>query len=191
MDYAPHGSLRKKHSRGTQVPLDSIVSYAKQAALALQYAHTHDQRVIHRDVKPENLLLKTPDFVLLSDFGIATAARTVTTANSGQDTNVAGTYAYMAPEQLVGRPCFASDQYALAIMVYEWLCGEPPFSGQEYAQWLYQHQRMSPPPLQERVPSHLVSKRWYSRLSRKSPRTALHELRTSQPARDRCIQWTG
>ncbi len=151
MDYAPHGSLRKQHPKGTRVPLDKVVSYVKQTASALQ--HAHDQRVIHRDVKPHNLLLKTPDFVLLSDFGIATAARSTTIKDITQGPGVAGTYEYMAPEQLIGQPCPASDQYALAIMVYEWLCGELPFSGQEYVQWLYLHQQVPPPPLQERVSS--------------------------------------
>ena len=120
MEYAPNGSFREKYPRGTRVPLDVVVPAVKQVASALQYAH--DQRVIHRDVKPENLLLNAQNMILLSDFGIATASRTAMTANTAQG-DIIGTYAYMAPEQLKGRPVPASDQYSLAIMVYEWLCG--------------------------------------------------------------------
>src|SRR5260370_22227201 len=61
MDYAPHGSLDKRYPRGTELPLAMIVSYIKQVALALQYAH--DQRVIHRDIKPANFLLGTNEEV--------------------------------------------------------------------------------------------------------------------------------
>jgi serine/threonine protein kinase len=65
MDYAPNGSLRQRHPRGERVPLATVVSYVKQIAAALQYAH--DQKVIHRDIKPENLLLLRTNDILLSD----------------------------------------------------------------------------------------------------------------------------
>ena len=150
MEYAPNGSFRDKYPRGTRVPLDVVVPTVKQVASALQYAH--DQRVIHRDVKPENLLLNAQNMVLLSDFGIATASRTATASNTGQG-DIIGTYAYMAPEQLKGRPVPASDQYSLAIMIYEWLCGELPFEGREYIQWHYLHEKVPPPSLCEHIPS--------------------------------------
>jgi eukaryotic-like serine/threonine-protein kinase len=73
MDYAPNGSLRRKHPRGTGLPLPTILSYVSQLALALQYAHDH--QMIHRDVKPENMLLGRNNEVLLSDFGIALLAQ--------------------------------------------------------------------------------------------------------------------
>ncbi len=92
------------------------------------------------------------NLVLLSDFGIATASRTAMTSNTAQG-DIIGTYAYMAPEQLKGRPIPASDQYSLAIMVYEWLCGELPFEAREYIQWRYQHQEVPPPSLRDSVPS--------------------------------------
>jgi serine/threonine protein kinase len=69
MDYAPNGTLRHHHPSGTRLSLTSILPYVKQAADALQYAH--DQRLIHRDVKPQNMLLGRNNEVLLSDFGIA------------------------------------------------------------------------------------------------------------------------
>jgi serine/threonine protein kinase len=153
MEYAPHGSFREKYPRDTRVPLGVVVSTVKQVASALQYAH--EQRVIHRDVKPENLLLNVRNMVLLSDFGIATSSPSKRVSIKGQagQRDITGTYAYTAPEQLKGRPVPASDQYSLAIMVYEWLCGELPFEGQEYIQWLYVHEKEPPPPLRDSVPS--------------------------------------
>jgi serine/threonine protein kinase len=74
MEYAPHGTLRDLHPVGTIVPLETVVRYVKQIAAALQYAHDH--KLVHRDVKPENMLLDVQDRVLLSDFGIAIRAHT-------------------------------------------------------------------------------------------------------------------
>ena len=73
MDYAPNGTLRQRHPRGTIVPLPTIVSYVKQIADALQYAH--DEKFIHRDIKPENMLIGRRNEILLSDFGIAIVAQ--------------------------------------------------------------------------------------------------------------------
>src|SRR5947209_110301 len=73
MDYAAGGTLRTRHPKGTILPLPTILSYVKQVADALQYAH--DQRLVHRDVKPENMLLGEGDKLLLSDFGIAFMAQ--------------------------------------------------------------------------------------------------------------------
>jgi eukaryotic-like serine/threonine-protein kinase len=69
MEYAPGGTLRSLHPKGTRIPLEIVARYVSQVAAALQYAH--DQRLIHRDVKPENLLLGSRAEVLLSDFGLA------------------------------------------------------------------------------------------------------------------------
>jgi serine/threonine protein kinase/tetratricopeptide (TPR) repeat protein len=147
MDYAPNGSLRRRHPQGEVVPLPQIISYVKQIAGALQYAH--DQKLIHRDVKPENMLLGWHEEVLLSDFGIATAVHS-TGSLSGEA--AVGTLAYMAPEQIQGHPRPASDQYALGVVVYEWLCGARPFSG-SLAELVTQHLWQSPPPLQDRAPT--------------------------------------
>ncbi len=69
MQYAPNGTLRQRHPRGVPVALNVVVSYVKQMATALQYAH--NQKLIHRDIKPENMLVGEQNQVLLSDFGIA------------------------------------------------------------------------------------------------------------------------
>src|SRR5437868_12781676 len=123
MDYAPNGSLRTRYPKGNQVPLPQIVSYVKQVTDALQYAH--GQKFIHRDVKPENMLLGRREEVLLSDFGLATLAHS-SASFSASGKGTVGTLAYMAPEQIEGHPRAASDQYSLGVVVYEWLCGERP-----------------------------------------------------------------
>jgi serine/threonine protein kinase len=133
MEYAPNGTLRQRHARGTRLPLPLIVSYVKQIAGALQ--HAHDQKLVHRDVKPENMLLGYNNDVLLSDFGIATIAQTSRSLNT-QD--ISGTIAYMAPEQVQGKPRPASDQYSLGIITYEWLTGYCPFQG-SFAEIASQH----------------------------------------------------
>ncbi len=147
MEYAPNGSLRQCHPRGTQLPLDMIVSNVRQITDALQYAH--DEGVVHRDIKPDNMLLGRQNEVLLSDFGIASIAHS-TQSMDVQDQ--AGTINYMAPEQLQGKPRPASDQYALGVVVYEWICGERPFQG-TFAEIFSQHLSVPPPLLRERVPT--------------------------------------
>ena len=141
MDYAPKGSLRQHYPHGTQVPLKTVVDFVTQIAAALQYAHNHN--VIHRDVKPENILLDADNHLLLSDFGLSLLTPSPQPLST-QDP--AGTPYYIAPEQLRGKPCFASDQYSLAIMIYEWLCGEHPFRGNMWEIW-HQHLYTDPPPL--------------------------------------------
>ncbi len=149
MDYAPNGTLRRHYPKGGLVPLPVIISLVKQVADALQYAH--EQKFIHRDVKPENMLLGRRQEVLLSDFGIATIAHS-TSSLSASAQGTSGTLAYMAPEQIEGQPRPASDQYALGVVVYEWLCGERPFEG-SVSELIAQHMSMPPPSLRERVPA--------------------------------------
>jgi len=147
MDYAPHGTLRHLHPRQSRLPLSTVISYAKQVADALHFAHT--EQVIHRDIKPENILLGRRKELLLSDFGIALVAQ----GSLNRDIkNVAGTIAYMAPEQIQGHPHHASDQYALGVVVYEWLCGERPFRG-KFMEIAQKQLLASPPTLCTQVPA--------------------------------------
>src|SRR5205807_3604762 len=129
------------------LPLSTIVPYIRQTAAALQYAH--DEKLIHRDIKPENMLLGRKDEILLSDFGIALTAQS-SRYQSTQD--VVGTVAYMSPEQIQGKPRPASDQYSLAIVLYEWLSGTRPFHG-SFTELCTQHMFATPPPLREKVPT--------------------------------------
>lgn len=144
MEYAPKGSLREYQPKGRPLPYVVVMTYIKQIAYALQYAH--DQKhLIHRDVKPANMLVMNDGRIVLSDFGIAV------TAQSGQRDAV-GTVHYMAPEQIQSHPEFASDQYALAIVAFEWLSGDLPFQGTE--QEIFNQQMYTPPPrLSGKVPA--------------------------------------
>jgi serine/threonine protein kinase/outer membrane protein assembly factor BamB len=147
MDYAAGGTLRRRHPKGTVLPLTIITSYVTQIADALQSAH--DQHIIHRDIKPENMLVAEHDHLLLSDFGIAIVAQS-SRYQSTQE--MGGTMGYIAPEQIQGKPRPASDQYALGIVVYEWLTGDCPFHG-SMTEIIAQHLAAAPPRLREKVPS--------------------------------------
>ena len=125
MDYASGGTLRQRHPTGTRLPLPTVIEYVKQVAAALQYAH--DQRLIHSDVKPENMLVGDNNEARLSDFGLAVILRSQHSSRNSK-VDVGGTFRYMAPEVFKGRPRRASDQYSLGIVVYEWLCGTVPFN---------------------------------------------------------------
>jgi len=146
MTYAPYSTLRERFPRGTSHPLSVILPSVKQVAEALQYAHT--ARIIHRDIKPENMLIGQRGEVLLSDFGIATIMQSTRTSTQ----NVAGTMAYMAPEQILAHPHPASDQYALGVVVYEWLTSDRPFHGTP-AEIAAKHLSVPPPSLRVKVPS--------------------------------------
>lgn len=149
MEYAPGGSLRQRHLRGTPIPLKDVVSYVEQIAPALQYAHNLPGKgIIHRDIKPENLLIGKHGEILVSDFGIATIAHSTISLKTQE---FAGTLRYSAPEQLEGKPRIASDQYSLGIMIYEWLAGHPPFQGTPIA-LMKQHVFDLPPSLRDQVP---------------------------------------
>jgi serine/threonine protein kinase len=147
MDYAANGTLRARHPKGTRLPLATVITYVKQVADALQFAH--DQKIIHRDIKPENMLVGRQHEILLSDFGIATVALS-SRYQSGQD--MAGTIAYMAPEQIQTHPRPASDQYALGVVIYEWLCGARPFQG-SFTEIAIKHAVVPPQSLREQVPT--------------------------------------
>ncbi len=147
MDYAPGGSLRQPNLHGSGLPMATVVDYVRQVAAALQ--HAHNKGIIHRDVKPENILLGSDQRLLLSDFGLAVFAPSPELLSRQE---LAGTLAYMAPEQIQGHPCFASDQYALGIVTYEWLCGKRPFTGSQW-QLIHQHLYANPPSLRALNPS--------------------------------------
>jgi len=148
MDFASIGSLRLRHPKGVAVPLPTVIRYVNGVADALQYAH--DQGLIHRNVKPENMLLGKDYKVQLSDFEVPIVAHRKSFLLSTQE--MANTIPYMAPEQIQGKPLPASDQYALGVVVYEWLCGVFPFQGSP-PEIIQQHLFMPPPSLRVNVSS--------------------------------------
>jgi serine/threonine protein kinase/tetratricopeptide (TPR) repeat protein len=126
MPYVEGESLRARLDRERQLPLEDATGIARDVAAAL--SHAHSRGVIHRDVKPENILLSGGQAVV-ADFGIAgVVAGDTGITRTGM---VVGTPAYMSPEQAAGNAQVdgRSDLYALACVVYEMLGGEPPHTG--------------------------------------------------------------
>src|SRR5688572_31105557 len=121
-------SLRHRLERERQLPIDDAVSIATEVADALGYAH--GLGVVHRDVKPENILLRE-GHALVADFGIALAVQTAGGARMTQTGLSLGTPQYMSPEQAMGERAIdaRSDIYSLGAVTYEMLAGEPPFTG--------------------------------------------------------------
>ena len=161
MPYRQEGSLAgwlRRNRKSRQLSLPEVTHFLQQAAGALQYAHDHG--IIHRDIKPSNFLLfggkkyhGLPD-LQLADFGVAKFMSVMSTPS----TAIRGTPLYMAPEMWRGEAAPASDQYALAIMIYELLAGRPPFQGNNQQQIMYQHLYVQPQPLSnfnKRVPMEL------------------------------------
>ncbi|HEU5219039.1 MAG TPA: protein kinase [Gemmatimonadales bacterium] len=128
MPYLKEETLRVRLARARRLPLAEVLRITDQLADALDFANSRG--VIHRDVKPENVLLLA-DHVVIADFGIALAA----TGGPGDQITgtgiIVGTPTYMSPEQVFGDTTLdgRSDQYSLACMVFEMLCGSPPYSG--------------------------------------------------------------
>lgn len=150
MSYAPYGSLSELYPEGTILPTNMILTYIRQMASALHYAH--ERKIVHRDVKPGNMLVGQNHTLMLSDFGIAIEEDNPTLPADPRATGVIGTVTYMAPEQLRGQGTQASDQYALGIVAYEWFCGVTPFDGRP-VEIARHHLLTPPPPLREKVPT--------------------------------------
>jgi len=125
----------------------SVLSLVEQAASALDYAHRHG--IVHRDMKPANIMLDESNSAYVCDFGVAKVSDTKLT----QTGRTLGTPAYMSPEQLYDRPVDGrSDQYSLAVMVFELLTGRHPFQAESVADIIQMHCTTPPPLLSEFLP---------------------------------------
>ena len=147
MPHLAGGTLRDR-LRGRPAPIGVAAAWIRQLADALDAAHAAG--VLHRDVKPANVLLGKDDRLFLADFGIAKMVETLTGLTATGV--VVGTPVYMAPEQAQGQSASpATDRYALAVVAYEILAGRPPFDGENPLSLMHQHVSTPPPALSSRV----------------------------------------
>jgi tRNA A-37 threonylcarbamoyl transferase component Bud32/tetratricopeptide (TPR) repeat protein/TolB-like protein len=146
MPFATGDSLRALLDRERQLPLEEAVQITRELADALAYAH--GEGIVHRDVKPENVMLEGGHAVL-ADFGVAQAVSQATEERLTRTGTSLGTPTYMSPEQAAGDGDLdgRSDQYALACVLYEMLAGMPPFRGPTGESLARQHLAELPPPV--------------------------------------------
>lgn len=147
MQEAPGESLTSLIQREGRLPLDRTISILAQVASALDYAHA--QGLIHRDIKPGNVIVSPDDKAMLTDFGIAKAVEGTRLTQTGA---VIGTPEYMSPEQAKGEPVGATtDIYSLGIMLYEMLTGRAPFKADSTPAVLYKQVHEQPAPVRNAV----------------------------------------
>src|SRR3954452_22664906 len=141
MELMRGGSVADVLRRGDEIETKRALRWLREAASGLDAAHAAG--VIHRDVKPANLLLDERERLGIGDFGIARLAWEEQVTQTGQ---VLGTAAYLAPEQAMGEPAVAaSDRYALTVVAFELLTGEKPFNAEHFAAQARAHVEDDPP----------------------------------------------
>jgi len=155
MEFVAGGTLKdRRKSQTTPLTLDEAARITEAIASALDYAH--GKGVIHRDVKPSNILFRADGMPVLTDFGIA---RVLDTTQITASSSLTGTPAYMAPEQANGQPVPQSDLYALGVVLFEMLTGRTPFTANSTTEMVLKHVQAEPPsPLSVRanLPAGLV-----------------------------------
>ncbi|HEY1539386.1 MAG TPA: serine/threonine-protein kinase, partial [Solirubrobacteraceae bacterium] len=133
--------LREARDAGRRIPRETALRWLRDASCGLDVAHAAG--IVHRDVKPANLLLDAQGRLAVADFGIARLADDTQMTKTGQ---VLGTAAYISPEQALGRPASAaSDRYALAVVAFELITGSRPFAGGPPTAQAMQHAAEEPP----------------------------------------------
>jgi len=157
MRYIDGPSLGQLLETQKKLDIGDAARITRQVADALAYAHSHE--IVHRDIKPDNILLDKSGHVLVTDFGIAKAAQAAKEKKTGASTQltsegaVVGTPQYMSPEQAAGDPLDGrSDIYSLGIVLYQMLAGAPPFDGPSSADILAQLLTEEPEPIRRHRP---------------------------------------
>lgn len=142
------GASRERLTPAGIAEVGSAVLEALQAA--------HDRGIVHRDIKPQNILLTRDDNVKITDFGVARLSGGMT--HSSASATVVGTPVYMSPEEARGRHARpTADIYSVGVVLYELLSGHPPFEGESHVAIALKHIEQQPPPLSRSVPPALAS----------------------------------
>src|SRR5690349_14183214 len=148
LEYVEGETLKDRIRRQGRLPIAEAVAYAIEIAHALGAAHA--RHIVHRDVKPQNVLIDEEGSAKVTDFGIA---RTLEEDGLTADGRVIGTTDYVSPEQALGQPVTGqSDLYSLGIVLYEMLTGEVPFKGDNQVAVAMKHVREDVPDVQSRRP---------------------------------------
>jgi eukaryotic-like serine/threonine-protein kinase len=147
-EYVEGETLKERIRRMGRLPMDEAIAYAIEISRALGHAHSH--HIVHRDVKPQNVLIDNEGSAKVTDFGIA---RTLDQAGLTADGRVLGTTDYVSPEQALGHDVNGqSDIYSLGIVLFEMLTGDVPFHGENQVSVAMKHVREDLPDLQTRRP---------------------------------------
>ena len=141
MEFLQGRELRDIMNDGGLLPVDQVLDIVAQVAQGLAYAHEHG--IVHRDVKPSNIMVVRDGHAKITDFGIARMASSAVRTQTGM---VLGSPKYMSPEQVMGKEIDQrSDIFSLGVMLYEMLTGEAPFSGENVNAIMYQTLNAVPP----------------------------------------------
>jgi serine/threonine-protein kinase len=202
MPFVDGETLRARLDREKQLPIDDVVRIATEVASALEYAHK--RHVVHRDVKPENILLHDGS-ALVADFGIALAVQDAGGERITQTGLSLGTPQYMAPEQAMSEKSVGprADVYALGAVTYEMLVGEPPFTGptaQSIVAKMMTDEPAPPSRLRRSIPSALESAvlraleklpadRWPTAQAFANAMATVQPAPRVSSARDRRVMW--
>ena len=142
MEFLQGRELRDVLNDGKRMPVEQVINVVAQVAQGLAYAHEFG--VVHRDVKPSNIMIVRDGHVKITDFGIARMASAAVRTQTGM---VLGSPKYMSPEQVVGKQTDQrSDIFSLGVMLYEMLTGQAPFAGENINAIMYQTLNSVPPP---------------------------------------------
>ena len=142
MEFLQGRELRDIMNEAGKLPVDQTLDIVAQVALGLAYAHEHD--IVHRDVKPSNIMVIRDGLVKITDFGIARMASSTVRTQTGM---VLGSPKYMSPEQVMGKAIDQrSDIFSLGVMLYEMLTGQTPFKGENVNAIMYQTLNTVPVP---------------------------------------------